>query len=192
MFVEFVLVVALVMVPLLLGTMVVGFNLIRSIQVNQVNRDAGHMYARGVDFSSDTNGLVDRSILYQMAPKLQVTTSSGVEVLILSSIQYIGSTTCSSCANLNHAVFTQQITLGNSALRASNFGTVSATSMASDGSGNVKNPTTDTTVRADAILNILPMVDGQIAFVSETFYNSTDLAIPGYMSTSGVYARAIF
>ncbi|MGD0578520.1 MAG: hypothetical protein ABSC08_06290, partial [Bryobacteraceae bacterium] len=82
MFVEFVLVVALVMVPLLLGTMVVGFNLIRSIQVNQVNRDAGHMYARGVDFSSDTNGLVDRSILYQMAPKLQVTTSSGVEVLI--------------------------------------------------------------------------------------------------------------
>jgi hypothetical protein len=180
------------MVPLLLGTMVVGFNLIRSIQVNQVNRDAGHMYARGVDFSSDTNGLVDRSILYQMAPKLQVTTSSGVEVLILSSIQYIGSTTCTSCANLNHAVFTQQITLGNSALHASNFGTVSATSMASDGSGNVKSPTTDTTVRADAILNILPMVDGQIAFVSETFYNSTDLAIPGYMSTSGVYARAIF
>ena len=65
MLVEFVLVMALVMVPLLLGTMVVGFNLIRSIQVNQINRDAGHMYARGVDFSSDTNGLIDRSIFFR-------------------------------------------------------------------------------------------------------------------------------
>src|SRR5271157_1627208 len=84
MFVEFVLVMALVLVPLLLGTMVVGFNLIRSIQVNQVNRDAGHMYARGVDFSSDSTGLADRAIIFQMAPKLTVTTSSGVEVMILS------------------------------------------------------------------------------------------------------------
>lgn len=192
LFVEFVLVVALVMVPLLLGTMVVGFNLIRSIQVNQVNRDAGHMYARGVDFSSDTNGLIDRSILFQMAPQLNITTSSGMEVLILSSIEYIGSTTCTSCANLNHAVFTNQIILGNSALRASDFGTVSASSMASDGTGNVTSPTTDTTVRADAILNILPMADGQIAYVSETYYNSTDLNLPGYMNASGVYARAIF
>src|ERR1035438_3479413 len=81
LFVEFVLVVALVMVPLLLGTMVVGFNLIRSIQVNQINRDAGHMFARGVDFSSDSNGQIDRSILFQMAPRLQVTTSAGTGVL---------------------------------------------------------------------------------------------------------------
>jgi len=192
MLVEFVLVMALVMVPLVLGAMVVGFNLIRDIQVNQVNRDAGHMYARGVDFSSDTNGLIDRSILYQMAPQLQITTSSGLEVTILSTIEYVGSTTCTGCANLDHAVFTQQITLGNSALRASDFGTVSASSMATDGTGNVLNPFTDTTVRADAILNILPMSDGQIAYVSETYYNSTDFDIPGYLNATGVYARAIF
>ena len=192
MVVEFVLVMALVLVPLLLGTMVVGFNLIRSIQVNQVNRDAGHMYARAVDFSSSTNGLVNRSILYQMAPQLKVTTSSGVEVMILSTIEYVGSTTCTSCANLNHAVFTQQITLGNSALRGSNFGTVPATSMTADGTGDVKNPTTDTAARADKILTFLTMTDGQMAYVSETYYNSKDLSIPGYMNTSGVYARAIF
>src|SRR5271157_576493 len=101
MIVEFVLVMALIMVPLLLGLMVVGFNLIRSIQVNQVNRDAGHMFARGVDFSSDPNGLIDRAILFQMAPQLQITTSSGLENMILSAIEYIGPNTCSSCANLN-------------------------------------------------------------------------------------------
>jgi hypothetical protein len=190
--VEFVLVMSLVMVPLMLGTMVVGFNLIRAIQVNQVNRDAGHMFARGVDFSSDPNGLLDRSILFQMAPRLQVTTSAGTGVLILSAIEYIGPNTCSSCSNLSHAVFTQQITIGNSALRASDMGTVLATSMLADGSGTVTNPTTDTTVRADPILNILSMVDGQVAYVSETFYGSTDLSIPGYLTASGVYARAIF
>jgi hypothetical protein len=192
LFVEFVLVVSLVMVPLLLGTMVVGFNLIRSIQVNQINRDAGHMFARGVDFSSDSNGLVDRSILFQMAPRLQVTTSAGTGVLILSAIEYIGATTCSGCANLNHAVFTQQIILGNAALFASKFGTVSATSMTTDGTGTVTNPLTDTTVRADALLTILSMTDNDVAYVSETFYSSTDLGIPGYMNASGVYARAIF
>ena len=195
LFVEFVLVVALVMVPLLLGTMVVGFNLIRAIQVNQVNRDAGHMFARGVDFSSDANGQIDRSILFQMAPRLAVTTSAGTGVLILSAVEYIGANTCTSCANLNHAVFTQQITLGNQALRASNFGTVPAGSMNTDGSGTVTNPLTDTGVRADGILNakILPsMADGDVAYVSETFYSSTDLGLPGYMNASGVYARAIF
>src|ERR1035438_134388 len=139
LFVEFVLVVALVMVPLLLGTMVVGFNLIRSIQVNQINRDAGHMFARGVDFSSDSNGQIDRSILFQMAPRLQVTTSAGTGVLILSAIEYIGATTCTGCSNLNHAVFTQQIIIGNAALRASNFGTVPAGSMNTDGTGTLIN-----------------------------------------------------
>src|ERR1039458_439111 len=192
LFVEFVLVVSLVMVPLLLGTMVVGFNLIRSIQVNQINRDAGHMFARGVDFSSDSNGLVDRSILFQMAPRLQVATSAGTGVLILSAIEYIGATTCSGCSNLNHAVFTQQIILGNAALFPSRFGTVSATSMIADGSGTVINPLTDTTVRADALLTLLSMTDNDVAYVSETFYSSTDLGIPGYMNASGVYARAIF
>ncbi len=190
--VEFVLVMALVMVPLLLGTMVVGFNLIRSIQVNQVNRDAGHMYARGVDFSSDTNGLIDRSIIFQMAPQLQITSSTGLEVMILSDIEYVGSTTCTSCANLNHYVFLQQITLGNSALRASDFGTVAASSMLADGSGTVINPLTDTTVRADHFGSILTLADGQAAQISETYYNSTDFDIPGYLNAAGVYARAIF
>lgn len=116
--------------------------------------------------------------------------------MILSAIEDIASTSnvcASGSANLGHPVFTQQITLGNSALRASDLGTVSASSMLADGSGTVANPCTDTTVRADAILNLLPtMYDGQIAYVSETYYKSSDLDITGYLTASGVYARAIF
>ena len=38
------------MVPLWLGTSAVGLNMITSLQVIQLARDAGHMYARGVEF----------------------------------------------------------------------------------------------------------------------------------------------
>src|SRR5450432_3164442 len=52
--VEFALIL-LVLVPLLLGTGVVGVNMIRTLQTVQLARDAGHMYARGVDFSQPGN-----------------------------------------------------------------------------------------------------------------------------------------
>src|SRR3977135_1631859 len=39
-----------VLVPLLLGVFVLGFRLIRSLQMQQVVRDLGHMYIRGIDF----------------------------------------------------------------------------------------------------------------------------------------------
>jgi len=40
----------IVLVPLLLGTLVYGFRLIRSLQMEQIVRDLGHMFIRGVDF----------------------------------------------------------------------------------------------------------------------------------------------
>ena len=192
MLVESALVIAFLLVPLILGLIVVGFNLIRAVQVNQINRDAGHMFARNVDFSSNASGQGNRAVIYQMAPRLKTTTSAGTAVLILSAIQYIGSNTCSSCGNLNHAVFKQQLVLGNPSLHASKFGTVSTSSLTSDGTGTVKDPLNDATVRTDGILAKLPMLDGDMAYVAETYYSSTDIDIPGFISPSGVYARAIF
>ncbi|HWB96269.1 MAG TPA: hypothetical protein VG672_06190, partial [Bryobacteraceae bacterium] len=108
--IEFVLVTTLVLVPLLLGILVVGFNLIRDIQTHQIAQDAGHMFARGVDFSSSSTGLGNQAVLTYLAPRLADSSSQGTAVLILSSIEYIGATTCDHCANQNHAVFTRQIT----------------------------------------------------------------------------------
>jgi hypothetical protein len=115
-------------------------------------------------------------------------------VLVLSTIEYIGANTCpTGCTNLNHAVFTQQLTLGNSALHASAYGTVPASSMSTDGTGTVTNPTTDASVHADGILNLLTMTDGQFAYVAETFSSASNLSIPGFTNPSnGVYVRAIF
>jgi hypothetical protein len=190
--VEAALVISLVFIPLALGIAVIGLNIIRVIQVNQINRDTGHMFARGVDFSGSTNGLVNQGIIFQMAPALKTTTSSGTAVLILSSVEYLDSTTScpNPCNNLGHVVFLQQITLGNAALQASSFGTAPAASLNTD--GTVKNPTTDTNVRADGVLTYLTMSDGDVAYVSETFFSSADLARSAFFSPVGTYARAFF
>ena len=187
--IEFVLVTALVLLPLLMGGMVIGFNLIRAIQANQVNRDSGHMYARGVDFST-TTGAGNRDVLTYMAPRLAG--SSGTGVVVLSEFQYVGPNTCKNCANTGHAVFLQQLTIGNSALMSSHFGTLPAGSMKQDGTGTVINPYTDPAVQADGILGVLPMTDGDLAYVSETYFSSTDFDIAGFLSPSGIYCRAIF
>ena len=39
-----------VLIPLLLGTLVYGFRLIRAIEMQQITRDLGHMYLEGVNF----------------------------------------------------------------------------------------------------------------------------------------------
>jgi hypothetical protein len=193
--IEFVLVTALVLVPLLMGSLIIGFNLIRAIQANQVNRDSGHMFARGVDFST-TTGAGNRAVLTYMAPRLAFSPPTGV--VILAAIQYVGPNTCDQCPNEYHAVFLQQLMIGNPALLNSYFGTVQAGSMKTDGTGTVKNPYTDTSVQADAILSVIPIVDGvsmsdgEVAYVSETYFSSTDFDIAGYLAPSGVYCRAIF
>jgi hypothetical protein len=195
---EFVLVAALVMVPLLLGTLVVGFNLVRLLQVNQLNRDAGHMFARGVDFSA-TTGAGNRAILVQLSPRLSNSSNQGTGAVILSSVEFIGPNTCTNCANLNHAVFTKQVVIGNSGLRSSVLGAVPTASFATDGSGNVKNPLNDTAVRADGIANLIPSLDGnpslddgQMAFVAETCFTSADFDIQHFLTPSQVYSRGIF
>jgi hypothetical protein len=178
--VEFVLAAALIYTPLILGTMVIGMNLIRAIQVTQLNRDAGHMFARGVDFSLASN----RAILQQIAGGLDLT-ANGKCVVILSQIQKV---TCSSCANNNMAVFTRQIVLGNASLRSSQYGTPPTIS-----GGIVDNYQNNTAARTSnfdpAVMALQP---GDIAYVAETFYRSSELDVPGFMTSTGVSARGIF
>src|SRR5205807_3027362 len=116
-------------VTLLIGTLVIGGNLIKSIQVVQLCRDVGHMWAYGVDFSQTSN----QNLIAQLAQGLNFSTSgTGNGVVILSKVTYIGATQCTaaglaanttSCPNLNQTVFTRRVVVGNSGVRASNFGT---------------------------------------------------------------------
>jgi hypothetical protein len=122
----------LVMVPLLLGTGVIGINMIRNLQTVQLARDAGHMYARGLDFSQPGNVTVLGNLGADLG--LSATAGRGSAVVILSALTYVDANLCAAvgavdahgpttaCTNYGRWVFTQRIAIGNRAVRSSNFG----------------------------------------------------------------------
>jgi len=160
-------IVAVLFVPMFLGTFVVGMNLIRSIAVNEVVRDLDDMYIHGGDFS--TQPFQQQAQRLAQGLNLQVsafagdtagheqsnTTNGGNGLITVTQIMWVGSTTDPNCAavgagnctNHNSFVYTQQVQFGNGTL--ANSGTVSLGSASAAGatinsSGVVNNPVTDT------------------------------------------------
>ena len=189
--IEFALV-ATLLLPLLFGTVVVGLNLGRSIQVTQVSRDAGHMYARNVDFSAPAN----QALIERLAQGLDIHATGGSGVVILSTVTFIGQAQCTAaglssgaCANLNYPVIINRIVIGNSSARSSAFGAPNPELI--DGSGNVDDYMTNTSARADGFNSVLALQPGDLAYVSEVFASSSSYGMPGYQTT-GVYCRTVF
>jgi len=132
----------MVMVPLVLGTGAIGINLIHTMQTVQLARDAGHMYARGVDFSQSGNV----NILVNLGNSIGLQASGGNAAVILTAFTYVDANTCQAgtgsqtCTNLNKWVFVQRQVVGNSSLRTSNFGsplTSGPTGVTLDSTGSI-------------------------------------------------------
>ena len=202
--VEFALGVVLFWIPLFLGSVVIGFNLIRAVQVTQVARDAGHMYASGIDFSQATY----QNLLVDLAVGLNMTTTGGSGVVYLSTVAFITASSCTSgglqadsthCPNLNTTVFTQQIVIGNSSLGfQSTLGSPNPADMDSSGNVSVTGQLTDTANQIPNFQNLIPCFSSssstsctQIAYVSEMFETSP---VTGwwFSSTPSISARSIF
>lgn len=196
--IEFLMAAVLLILPLLFGTFLMGMRLVRANQVAEVCRDAGHMYAYGVDFSQTSS----QNVLVQLAQGLKMTTNGGNGVVILSTITYIGASDCQaagyasgSCPNLNNTVFTKRLVIGNSQLyinsrlQASAFGTPNASIV--DSSGNIAN--TDYVSNSSAIASnfssVIPINSGQFAYVAEAFFQSPDFNV---LSPAGITSRSIF
>ncbi|MFB3777599.1 MAG: TadE family protein [Bryobacteraceae bacterium] len=189
--IEFALV-ATFLLPLLFGTVVMGLNLHRSIQVTQLSRDSGHMYSRSVDFSDPAN----QAILVRLAQGLGIQSAGGSGVVILSTVTYIGTAQCAAaglssgaCTNLNYPVITNRIVIGNASARSSAFGTPNPELIGSK--GDVSNYLTNTSARADGFSSVLAMQPGDLAYVSEVYVPSSDYGMPGFEMT-GVYCRTVF
>jgi hypothetical protein len=192
--IEFVLVASFYFIPMILGTMGIGFNLVRAMQAIEITRDAGHMYAKGVDFSQQAN---QNLVVNQMGAPLNLQGNggnvtggtAGSGVIILSTMTYVGTAQCTSCANLNHYVVSRRIVIGNNTLYTSGYGsgmTIDATS------GDVQNYTTDTHARADTFASLLSLTGGQTAYFVESDFVAPGLSIPGLTSQMGTYNYAIF
>jgi hypothetical protein len=207
--------------PIFLGAFIVGMNLIRSIQANQVCRDLDDMYIHGGDFS--TYPLQQEAQRLAQGLNLQMpsfsgnqninTGNSGNGLVTVTQIMWIGgptSTSCVSvgvanCANQNSFVFTQQIQFGNSTL--ANASTVSV-GQCPPAIMNTSGVVQDYITNAQAALsgtaqsnmqnlwqndaNSTPLTDQQVAYIVETYFQSPDLTIGGGLSGNGVYARYFF
>ena len=213
--------VTILLMPMFLGAFVVGMNLIRSIQANQVCRDLDDMYIHGGDFSTYSmqqeaqrlaQGL-NLQIGSSFAGNEQANTGNGGNGLVtVSQIMWIGavgSTSCTAvlpaaCTNESSFVFTQQIQFGNGSL--SNASTVSVgqcPSAVMNTSGVVQNYVTDARAAlagsAQTAMqslwqndaNSTALTDQQVAYVVETYFQSPDLSV-GSLSGNGVYARYFF
>lgn len=214
--------VTILLVPVFIGSMIVGMNLIRSIQCNQMCRDLTDMYIHGADFSTYSMQTMAQRLAQGL--NLQIgssftgnsnsnTSNSGNGLVTVSQIMYVGATTdpncvavgAGNCTNTGMFVFTQQIVFGNGSLaniQTQSLGTPTGATLTN--SGIVQNPVTDVHAQlpsaAQTAMQSLwqttsngqsPLVDGQVAYVVETYFQSPDLSV-GSFAGNGVYARYFF
>jgi hypothetical protein len=213
--------VAILFIPMLLGTFVTGMNTVRAIQANHIARDLADMYIHGADFSTYNMQVVADRLATGLALEIGGSFNGnqadnigngGRGIVWVSQVMRVGTTTepqCQSvgaadCTNHDSFVFNQQIRFGNGALiseRPSSLGTPSA---ARSAAGRVQDPVGDPGARLaspeQAAITALwqtyangrtPLGDGQAMYVVEVYFQSPDLNMGGYPGR-GVYARWFF
>jgi hypothetical protein len=214
--------VALLLIPTFLASFIVGMNLIRSIQCNQMCRDLTDMYIHGADFSTYAMQTMAQRLAQGL--NLQIgssfsgnsnsnTSNTGNGLVTVTQIMYVGTTSqpncvaagVGNCTNANSFVFTQQIVFGNGTLAntiTQSLGNPTGATLTT--AGIVQNPVTDShaklpTAAQSAMQGLwqttsngqMPLEDGQVAYVVETYFQSPDLSV-GALSGNGVYARYFF
>ncbi|HEY2017356.1 MAG TPA: hypothetical protein VGH38_27815 [Bryobacteraceae bacterium] len=187
----------LILMPLLMGTSVIGMNLLRAIQVTQLCRDVAHMYAYGLDFKTAAN----QTLLTHLAQGLNVQTSGGNGVVIFSTVTFVAANDCTSgglqanttsCPNMNRAVFTRRFTVGDASKLSSHYGTPVSGIVDSDGYIGPGNYLKDVSARANGFTSLMSLNSGQYAYLTEAFVAAPDLDWKGYMHGTGTYAFNIF
>ncbi len=183
------------LIPLLLGTVNVGMNLSRSIQVTQLSRDAGHMYVRFVDFSEPAN----QNLIVRLAAGLGMTRTGGNGKVILTRVMMIGEDECTAgglqlqeCTNYLQPVITQQIIIGNALLSPSELGEPPSSLKDQKGEISMSDYLTDVRTRAIGFNSILPLQPGELAYVAEAIFEAPEFNFPGFFEETRVYARTIY
>lgn len=183
------------LVPLFLGTVLIGMRLGRSIQVTQVGRDTAHMYARFVDFSKTGN----QDMVVRIATGLGMTRTGGNGVVVLSQVMRIGDQQCADggvaipdCFNRLQSVVIHRVVIGNSSLRPSSLATPTPALIGTDGKIAPVDYLRDASVVATNFASVLVLNSGELAYVVEAYFTSPELDSFGAYVPSGVYSRSIF
>jgi len=192
--------------PGFLWMFVTGMNFVYMDKVNDVALAADLMVVKNQDMTLQGS----QDIISRVATGLNLVTGSGPNgnsggtgngLLVLSTVQYIGTTTCTGCTNVGKYVFTKRIYVGNKSLQvngstvASLFGNPASALWDSTVSGTVSNNQTNTGAQTNATFAAMysntPIPDGQVVYVVESFFKPP-FSFGGYAgSTNGVYVRAL-
>jgi Flp pilus assembly protein TadG len=201
------------LIPLLLGTFVFGFRLIRSLEMEQVVRDLGHMYVRDVNFRNSG----PQQNAQTLAQGFDLT-SAGTSLLVFSQIRICTQADCDTanptkigqaCTNLGNPVFTEQLTLGNSSLviagktAKSVFGAPPVQALSSPPAStdfkvsavnlaNNSNAAAGNTGSGTGFATVITLQVGEVAYMVEMFNATPELNIPGLSGSPQVYARSVF
>lgn len=197
----------LVFIPMMLGVIGIGLNMHLQLETVQLARDAGHMYARYIDFTL----LGNQQVLVAVAGSLGLKTTAGTgnAVVILSTVRYVDVSACqqagkvdangnpSGCTNYTKWVFSKRLVVGNNTLRASNLGTPPAAIVATDGSITLNNQVTNSSDVA-SITAINPwnsttgtgLPSGQVVYVAEA--SARGFHMPPFSSGTNTYAQVYF
>ena len=173
---EFVLAGSFIFLPQLAGTASIGLSTLRAAEVAALNRSAGHMFAAGVDFSQSAN----RNLLLKIAGSLNISDAGGQGVIILSEIDGTG---------VNHGVIARRITIGNSAQRASSFGTPAGGLL--DAAGKVTDLSSPS-ANADSFAAVVPLAQGDVFYVAEAYFSTSDYDWTGVFTSGGIYTKCVF
>jgi len=187
---------SLILLPLLLGGLSVGFNLVRATQVAQFTRDAGHLYAYGIDFTQPPG----QQLLLKLSTGLNFALTGETGEVIFSSILMVGTGDCTAgglqantgaCPNLNRAVYTRWYKLGDRTLYTSTFGAPS-TADTTTGIINSTSYLRDTSARATNVSSLVSLASSQSINLTKVYFSSSDYDLTGFLTGNGVYARSIF
>lgn len=192
--VEFALVVTFLM-SLIFGTFSIGMTLTKSVQAGIVSRDAGAMFMRYVDFTLTAN----KDLLVRLANGMGMTTTGGNGVVIMTQVTKVGTAQCTAgglsaaqCTNSGRNVVVKRVTVGNTAIYTTTFGSPNASIVTSDGTITAANYLKDSSARADAFSSVMTLNDGEFAYISEAYFLTPEISLPGYRNNTYVYQRNIF
>ncbi len=160
------------------GTFALGVVIDRHLTVTQLVRNAGNMYARGVDFTLQQN----KQLILQAADGMQMTVAGGQGVIYLSTV-----IVAQTGDNLGLPVVSERIVIANASMAQSKVGMPAAVLS----NGEVVDYDNDPQARATLPAGVT-LANNERVYVAEVFHNPVNLSFEGIFVPQGLYSVAFF
>jgi hypothetical protein len=187
--------IAIPMIFMLFGVVVIGVDLGRAIQVEQVCRDADAMFMRGVPLYSSSA----QNFLAQLGQNMNLQTSGGDGLITLSKIQFIPNPSCGLPTDATYPNCTdgtnrlvQRIVIGNTSIAGASTRFPTAGLVSYDSLDQVNNYLTDNNAIISNFSSSLQLKPMEQSFIAEAFFRTDFVSLGTVQTSPGIYSQAFF